>query len=206
MGALPAALRFATRLRTIAVPLVRSELSVCHVGDVFRTSWLDALPLSAARLPAVTLIAGSNFERVAPGDAADALGGRTRSYENLHIHVDWAALASRILERALGRRVACAAYMSRAGDTSLGPHDDEWDGVIVQVGGEKRWRVWTGRDNGPEEIVTRVGDVLFLRQGITHDVSTPDCSLHLAFAVRDRPLVVEPPHAGLDEEGPRTGM
>ncbi|MFE0190715.1 JmjC domain-containing protein [Streptomyces sp. NPDC058989] len=130
----------------------------------------------------MTLIDGMDFQRMPTDDAAVALR-RTRSYENLHIHVDWIRLASRSLELALGRRVTCAAYASQAGDTSLGPHDDAWDGVIVQLEGAKRWHVWTDRYKGPREIVTRVGDVMVLPRGVPHDVHTPGRSLHLALAV-----------------------
>ncbi|PNE43469.1 hypothetical protein AOB60_00655 [Streptomyces noursei] len=140
----------------------------------------------------MTLIDGVDFQRVSADDAAVALP-RTRSYENLHVHVDWIRLASRSLEVALGRRVTCAAYASQAGDTSLGRHDDDWDGIIVQLEGAKRWRVWTAPEGGPTEIVTRVGDVLVLTRGVPHDVDTPGRSLHLAFAVTHQPRPVEPP-------------
>ncbi|MEU9126140.1 cupin domain-containing protein [Streptomyces sp. NPDC048506] len=141
------------------------------------------------------MIDGVNFQRVSADDTAVALP-RTHSYENLHFHIDWIRRASCSLELALGRRVACAAYASQAGDTSLGPHNDDWDGVIVQVEGEKQWRVWTDPHNGPKEVVSRVGDVLALPRGVRHDVSTPGRSLHLAFAVTDQPHVVEPTLAG----------
>ncbi|WP_407286434.1 JmjC domain-containing protein [Streptomyces sp. BP-8] len=139
----------------------------------------------------MTLIDGPDFQRVSSNDAAVALP-RTHSYENLHVHVDWIRRASCSLELALGRRVACAAYASQAGDTSLGPHDDDWDGVIVQMEGAKQWHVWTDPHKGPKEIVTRLGDVLVLRRGVPHDVTTPGRSLHLAFAVTNQPRAVDP--------------
>ncbi|ANZ13445.1 Cupin superfamily protein [Streptomyces noursei ATCC 11455] len=186
-----AAFAFRIRLNTVAVPLVCSQPSTCHVRDAFSASWLSSLELPVGRVP-VTLIDGAVFQRVSADDAAVALP-RTRSYENLHVHVDWIRLASRSIELALGRRVTCAAYASQAGYSSLGRHYDDWDGVIVQLEGAKRWRVWTASEDGPTEMVTRVGDVLVLPRGVPHDVDTPERSLHLAFAVTNQP--VEPPAA-----------
>lgn len=186
------AVAFAARLSTVTEPLFRSALSVRHVGGLFSPSWFSALPLPVGRV--VTLIDGLDFQRVSAADAARALP-RTHSYENLHIHVDWIRRASWSLELALGRRVACAAYASQVGDTSLGPHDDDWDGVIVQMEGAKQWHVWTDPHKGPKEIVTRVGDVLVLPRGVPHDVNTLGRSLHLTFAVTDQSHAVDPPLA-----------
>ncbi|MEW1677808.1 cupin domain-containing protein [Streptomyces noursei] len=175
---------FAERLSTLAVPLLRSNQDpVRHVASAFNPTWFDALPLSSEHAPTVTLIDGARFQRVPAGDPTAHAGPRTRSYENLHLHVGWIRLASTCLEHAVGRRVACAAYCSDAGDASLGPHYDDWDGVIVQMRGEKEWRVWRDPESGPDRIVTQPGDVLILRRGVVHDVSTPESSLHLAFAV-----------------------
>ncbi|MFB6604237.1 JmjC domain-containing protein [Streptomyces noursei] len=188
-----ATLAFAKRLIAIAIPPLRSrQLSVHHVSSAFNPSWLDALPPPTTAAPTVTLINGSDFQRVAATDPAVGIGRRTRSYENLDRHVSWIGHAAGYLEQSVGRRVACAAYASRAGDSSLGRHHDDWDGVIVQLQGEKHWSVWPDPLAAPDEIVTRAGDVLVLRRGVVHDVSTPKSSCHLAFAIADTHLVGEP--------------
>jgi ribosomal protein L16 Arg81 hydroxylase len=90
----------------------------------------------------------------------------------------------------LRQRVIATLYESRAGDLNLGAHDDQWDGVIVQIRGAKTWRLWPETHGQPHELLTRAGDVLLLPQGVTHEVTTPDYSVHLVLAVTDEPLAV----------------
>ncbi|WP_329141217.1 hypothetical protein OG552_28480 [Streptomyces sp. NBC_01476] len=53
----------------------------------------------------------------------------------LHSQSDgWYSLVALRLAGLLRHRVVCTMYESRAGDRSLGAHDDEWDGVIVRCG------------------------------------------------------------------------
>ncbi|MEU7640933.1 cupin domain-containing protein [Streptomyces sp. NPDC039016] len=110
----------------------------------------------------------------------------------------WSHQAAIVVGRAAARfrtraRTPLTAEVSQAGDASLGRHDEDWDGIIVQLEGAKRWRVWADPEDGPTEIVTRVGDMLVLPRGVPHDVDTPGRSLHLAFAVTHQRRPVEPP-------------
>ncbi|MCE4947286.1 cupin domain-containing protein [Streptomyces albulus] len=182
VSASAAALAITTQISALAVPLLRSQQPMHHEVRALDGAWFDVLPLPVVAAPTVTLINGTSFERV-PVDDPAVSGPRTRSYENLHVHVPWIRRAAVCMERVVGRRVACAAYVSLAGDTSLGRHYDDWDGVIVQVQGQKRWRIWADPLAVPHEIVTRPGDLLVLRRGVEHEVSTPQASFHLAFAI-----------------------
>ncbi|WP_442806368.1 JmjC domain-containing protein [Streptomyces sp. NBC_01317] len=60
------------------------------------------------------------------------------------------------------RHVVCTMYESNAGDLGLIRHVDAWFGVIVQMQGAKRWRIWPDEDSAPQEMVIEAGDVLLL--------------------------------------------
>jgi hypothetical protein len=191
--------RVYTRLGTIVLPRYRSGCSdqVKHLPRAFNDEWIASLPLPAEdRAPdrTVTLVDGMDFQRetdeVAIVDAY-AERQRTRVFENVQSRSDgWFSLVALHLAGLLRQRVACSVYESRAGDSTLGAHDDEWDGVIVQLRGSKSWRLWPEPHGQPRELLTRAGDVLLLPRGMKHEVATPDYSVHLALAVTDEALAV----------------
>ncbi|MEU3602668.1 cupin domain-containing protein [Streptomyces sp. NPDC006798] len=132
--------------------------------------------------------ADSGFRRTASEADIEALrrSGTTRVYESLDVRSDgWHSQVSSGLARLLRRQVTCSVYESRTGDRSLGPHHDDWHGLILQTEGAKTWTLWP--EGGPVQIDTRAGDVLIIPWGLLHDVTTPPDpghSVHVAFAVR----------------------
>ncbi|CAM5576151.1 cupin domain-containing protein [Streptomyces aurantiogriseus] len=182
--------------------LLAPDRLICE-RSVFTAEWLAdrPLPLADARQPGqtVALADGDGFIRADRAD--DVTQGhqdrpRTRVYESLHVRSDsWVRLATLYLAGLLRREVVCTAYESLAGDRNLGPHDDAWTGLIVHFSGAKRWLVWPTAQDAPQEIVMRAGDVMVLPHGMKHDVSTPNPpghSLHLVFAVTNRPIDPRP--------------
>ncbi|QOV40174.1 hypothetical protein IM697_18295 [Streptomyces ferrugineus] len=182
--------------------LLAPDRLICE-RSVFTAEWLAdrRLPLADARQPGQTVALADGDGFVRPDHADDVAGchldrPRTRVYESLHVRSDsWVSLATLYLAGLLRREVVCTAYESLAGDRNLGPHDDAWTGLIVQFSGVKRWLVWPIAQAAPQEIVMRAGDVMVLPHGMKHDVSTPDTpghSLHLVFAVTNRPIDPHP--------------
>jgi hypothetical protein len=186
-----------TQLSSVVVPRWRPNgMSLAHLPSAIPEE-AASLPLPSdpgARGPAqsVTLVAGDDFQRETDEAATAqqyAAWPRTRVMESIETRSDgWPSLISLRLAGMVRRRVVCALYESRQQDTTMGPHQDHWDGVIVQMRGAKLWRLWTDPSGQPREVLTRAGDVLLIPRGVEHDVSTPDYSAHLAFAITDRPL------------------
>ncbi|MFD8092366.1 JmjC domain-containing protein [Streptomyces malaysiensis] len=189
------AFSFLGRLGTAVWPRLTASHPV-HIQQVFDAAWTEglSLPLREAKAASqtVALIDGMDFHRQSDKDAvahAYQERQRTRVYESLNVRSDgWFSTVTLRLTAIMRHQVICTAYESHAGDRNLGAHDDEWLGVITQMRGAKRWLVWPETTGAPEEIVTRVGDVLILPQGVKHEVSTPDSpgySVHLVFAITD---------------------
>ncbi|MET7573383.1 cupin domain-containing protein [Streptomyces sp. NPDC005492] len=191
---------FLTPLAAMALPGIRlAHDRLTHEKGVFTEEWLAGrpLPLADARQPGqtVALVDGDGFTRSLGADSATHdhdVRPRTRVYESLHVRSNsWVSLTALHLAGLLRRDVVCTAYESHAGDLNLGPHDDLWTGLIVQISGAKRWLVWPNPQAAPEEFVMRTGDVMVLPRRMKHDVSTPEnpgYSLHLVFAITDRPI------------------
>ncbi|WP_055548914.1 cupin domain-containing protein [Streptomyces kanamyceticus] len=189
---------FITRLGRAIWPHLKSGKQPRHVPTVFDASWIGSLPLPLkAGAQPVALIDGLDFHREQDEKvvtAAYQARPRTRAYESVNVHSDgWVSAASLHLAGLLRRHVVCTLYESRAGDRTLGAHDDEWLGVIVQMHGAKRWELWPERTGAGHEVLTRAGDVLVLPQGVTHAVSTPEYSVHLVFAVTDERIGLQRP-------------
>ncbi|MBO3681712.1 cupin domain-containing protein [Streptomyces sp. NEAU-YJ-81] len=192
------AFSFLGRLGSAFWPRLTASQPV-HVRQVFDASWIEKVSLPLAEEKAagqtVALVDGTEFVRESRNEEvfhAYRDRPRTRVYESLHVRSDgWVSAVTLQLTAMMRRNVICSAYESHAGDRNLGAHDDEWLGVITQMHGAKRWLVWPETTGAPEEIVTRVGDVLILPQGVKHEVSTPDLpgySVHLVFAITDDPV------------------
>jgi JmjC domain len=119
------------------------------------------------------------------------------------LHVNWQPLAvfCRLLEDALGHAVQANAYYTPRGSQGFAVHHDTHDVLVLQVAGEKRWRLYDpllelplkhqryssalGEHGEPsDDLVLRAGDVLYLPRGWLHEAETSDLdSLHLTIGI-----------------------
>jgi ribosomal protein L16 Arg81 hydroxylase len=119
------------------------------------------------------------------------------------LHVNWHPLAvfCRLLEDALGRGVQANSYYTPSGSQGFGVHHDTHDVLVLQVAGEKRWKLYDPLlelplkhqryssslgDSGPptEDFVLRAGDTLYLPRGWLHEAETSATdSLHLTIGI-----------------------
>jgi hypothetical protein len=162
-----------------------------HLPGVFDPAWLQTLPLPIGEnrptRQTVSLGRGTQLERFSDEAAvrrAYAREQRTRIYEGVESRSGgWMAEATRYLMKLAGCDVVCTVYESRAGDKTFGPHADGWYGVIVQMYGAKAWQL--GEDAGRKDatVVVEAGDLLIVPEGLLHDVSTPDYSVHVTVAM-----------------------
>ncbi len=119
------------------------------------------------------------------------------------LHVNWHPLAvyCRLLEDALGRGVQANSYYTPSGSQGFGVHHDTHDVLVLQVAGEKRWRLYdplvelplkhqrytsalgdAGRPT--DDFVLRAGDTLYLPRGWLHEAETSVTdSLHLTIGI-----------------------
>ena len=113
---------------------------------------------------------------------------RTRVVEGLQqLRGSWWALAAAHLSRLSRRRVTISLYESDAADTPSGWHHDMFDGVVVQVAGEKAWRI------ADQNVTTVSGDVMAIPMGVGHGVSTPVSSRHLLVGYLPQPMFAKAP-------------
>lgn len=149
------------------------------------------LPLLDEQKPAaqpVALVDGLRFDRRGTSATLAELYAerpRTRLYESIDFHgQDWYSDTAFRLTHLARCRVVCSMYESAARDATSEAHIDQWDGLILQMRGSKRWVL---PDQPP--VVTQPGDVLVLPRGVHHAVETDAYSVHLVFAlVTDEPL------------------
>jgi Cupin superfamily protein len=119
------------------------------------------------------------------------------------LHVNWQPLAvfCRLLEEALGHAVQANAYFTPRGSQGFAVHHDTHDVLVLQVVGEKRWRLYhplvelplkhqrysreLGEHGEPtEELELRAGDTLYLPRGWLHEAETSATdSLHLTIGI-----------------------
>ncbi|MFE4535814.1 JmjC domain-containing protein [Streptomyces scopuliridis] len=189
--------QFLARLSAIVLPHYRSSgVQAVQVPRALDASWLTDLPLplgdGRSHGQTVALVDGSEFHReVSERAIRDAYEERprTRVYESISARSDgWFSFATLHFSRLVRCQVVCTMYESNAGDQNLIPHVDQWFGVIVQMRGAKRWRIWPNENSAPQEKVIETGDVLLLPRGVKHEVRTPDYSVHLVFAITDEPI------------------
>jgi hypothetical protein len=121
------------------------------------------------------------------------------------LHHNWGPLAQfcRGLETALGEPVQANAYFTPRSAQGLAVHHDMHDVFVLQVAGEKHWRVYEpvvelplqgqrysraehGEPGAPvEDCVLEAGDTMYLPRGWLHDALTTDSeSLHLTIGVK----------------------
>ncbi len=119
------------------------------------------------------------------------------------LHVNWQPLAvfCRLLEGALGRPVQVNSYSTPRGSQGFTVHHDTHDVLVLQVAGEKRWRLYDPllelplkhqrystslgeHGEATDELVLRAGDTLYLPRGWLHEAETSDTdSLHLTIGI-----------------------
>jgi lysine-specific demethylase/histidyl-hydroxylase NO66 len=119
------------------------------------------------------------------------------------LHVNWHPLAvfCRLLEGALDRPVQVNSYYTPRGSQGFAVHHDTHDVLVLQVAGEKRWRLYDPllelplkhqryskalgeHGEATDELVLRAGDTLYLPRGWLHEAETSDTdSLHLTIGI-----------------------
>ena len=119
------------------------------------------------------------------------------------LHVNWHPLAvfCRLLEDALGRGVQANSYSTPSGSQGFDVHHDTHDVLVLQVAGEKRWKLYDpllelplkhqryssslGDSGAPtDDFVLRAGDTLYLPRGWLHEAETSATdSLHLTIGI-----------------------
>lgn len=120
------------------------------------------------------------------------------------LHHNWLPLArfSRGLEAVLGHPVQANAYFTPRSAQGLAVHHDTHDVLVLQIAGEKHWRVYEpalelplrdqsyskelgGPDEPVEDLILAPGDTMYLPRGWLHDALTTDSeSLHLTVGVK----------------------
>jgi uncharacterized RmlC-like cupin family protein len=90
------------------------------------------------------------------------------------------------LERVFLHPVQSNIYLTPPGAQGFRKHFDGHDVLVLQVSGEKRWRIWDGQpypdptprtpwdnrfipDNEPWELTMRPGDALYVPRGVVHE-------------------------------------
>ncbi len=119
------------------------------------------------------------------------------------LHLNWTPLAKfcRALEADLGHPAQANAYYTPRGSQGFAVHHDTHDVFVLQVAGEKHWRIYDPLlelplkrqryskalgDHGPPvlELTLRAGDTLYLPRGWLHDALTSETdSLHVTVGV-----------------------
>jgi ribosomal protein L16 Arg81 hydroxylase len=131
-------------------------------------------------------------------DAHHALGWTVRVPEVRGLTPQLAAFI-RALEAVLHQPVEAAVFWSR-GDGQAQVHYDEYDIIVIQLVGEKRWFInsdppplnnpWRGIAEGPPTldphrvVEVAAGDLLYLPCGTAHRVDALSDSLHLSIGFR----------------------
>jgi hypothetical protein len=119
------------------------------------------------------------------------------------LHLNWTPVARfcRALEAELGHPAQANSYYTPRRSQGFAVHHDTHDVFVLQVAGEKQWRVYDplrelplkrqryskslGEHSPPVlELTLRAGDTLYLPRGWLHDALTSDTdSLHLTIGV-----------------------
>ncbi|MCX7684214.1 MAG: cupin domain-containing protein [Acetobacteraceae bacterium] len=202
---------------------LREARATRHIrhGDPARYAGLLSLPVieafllsDAARLPRVAMADGARqgSAAVPPEEFAREDGrilpaalfarfdaGATLVLSQFHLHHPVLARFCRGLERVFLHPVQSNIYLTPPGAQGFRRHFDGHDVLVLQVSGEKRWRIWEGQpfpdptprtpwDNrfapvGEErEVLMRPGDALYVPRGVMHEaMAQPDGepSLHI---------------------------
>jgi Cupin superfamily protein len=127
--------------------------------------------------------------------------GATVVLQGLHLTSGAVGAFCRSLEGTLGHPAQTNAYYTPRSAQGLPVHHDTHDVFVLQVAGEKRWRVYDpvfelplknqryseelgGPGEAVDDRVLRPGDTLYLPRGWLHEAMTSDTdSLHLTIGV-----------------------
>lgn len=126
-------------------------------------------------------------------------GGATVLLENLDRYHPPSAARARTLEQCLGCTLKTNAFLTPRGANAFPLHSDNYDGIIVQVEGRKRWKLYAAavelplrtQRNDEElhdadvpilDVTLEAGDMLYVPRGVPHRAEALDeDSLHLTF-------------------------
>lgn len=130
------------------------------------------------------------------------LAGRTLILNTVEDYDAEIASLARAIETELGARVQVNCYLTPAGAQGFNAHYDTHDVLVVQIEGEKRWKIYGGdavyplnelTDGGPsdrkdladpETLTLTAGDVLYIPRGWIHEAEAQErASLHLTFGI-----------------------
>jgi hypothetical protein len=205
------ALREGTEWRLFAAPSPDHHAPLLSVAD------LDAfLATDAARSPRVSMAesrrAGSaavpHDEYVREDGRVDLPGlfhafdqGATLVVSQFHeMHAPLMRFC-RGLEQAFLHGVQSNIYLTPPGAQGFRVHYDTHDVLVLQVAGEKRWRIFPGQpvprptrrtpwpgniepEGEPEVVTLRPGDTLYVPRGVMHDAAAQDgLSLHITIGL-----------------------
>ena len=190
----------ATAIRSPAVRLVRDGAPLPLGGYTEDIPWRPGSFSATARVDRV---------------AAEFSAGATIVLQALQLHWHPAALYCRGLEQRLGFPVQANAYHTPAVAQGFSVHHDTHDVFVLQVAGEKRWRIyepvlelplktqrWSADLGDPGEpvvdVTLRPGDTLYLPRGWPHEAATEEGeSLHLTVGLHP-PTRLDALRAALD--------
>lgn len=131
--------------------------------------------------------------------------GATMVISQMHEHHPPLARFCRGLEKLFLHGVQSNIYLTPPGAQGFRAHFDTHDVLVMQISGQKDWRVWDGQpvpdptrrirwDNQvaplgePQAVPMRPGDVLYLPRGAMHDAATQpggEPSLHATIGLLD---------------------
>jgi hypothetical protein len=186
-----------------------------HYRGLLSIEDLDAfLATEAARSPRVSMADGSRPGSAAVPDEAYTRGDGTVDPALLFARLDAGATLvisqfhelhpalmrfCRGLEQVFLHGVQANIYLTPPGAQGFRAHYDTHDVLVLQVVGQKRWRVWPGQplpaptrrtpwasqvapEGEPERLMLRPGDALYLPRGVMHDAAAQEGeepSLHI---------------------------
>ena len=185
-----------------------------YYADVLTAGDIDDL-FRSGRLPAGQVKAvseGANMAACRPGQAPFAdvaelfrayAGGATLVIDGGHHLIPRLNRFCAYLEAELKLRVQANIYITPPRARGLTPHFDTHDVMVVQIAGQKDWRLYGHTDRDcpmpdttrqiprdaqlqPERQMTlRAGDLLYLPRGLIHDASGGDGpSIHIALGLK----------------------
>jgi hypothetical protein len=165
----------------------------------FDSSWAQRLPLPIGehRQPGQTIALASGLQFDRPDDPAEAMATRPRTqiYESVEVRSEgnwWIKSVVEQLMRLTRVEVVCSIYASERRAATLNRHCDLWNGLLLQVSGEKTIELWTPDGLTSQIITMRPGDVLWLPYKVPHNMWTNDHSVHVQFAMLiEKPLALK---------------
>lgn len=181
-------------IRAASGPYPADKMFFRHVPGLFLPDELADLPLPIGehKPPEQTVALGGGALQFTRPETDQQLAEeyqqqpRVKIYESIDGHTGgWPALVTTALGRLANTQATCTVYESSAGEHTLGPHQDDWYGAIVQKEGAKHWYIGDDAIRRPDEptLTLQAGDVLLLPRGLMHDVATPEYSVHMGFAI-----------------------